>query len=504
MLFRIPPSGRFPVSRQTSHAVCTVLIGFLTLVALVPEVATAQSTSYEETTLNGNPAVVVTSGENGIEHPEQGADVTWTADKTWVLDGLVFVNEEQSLTIEPGTVVRGKGGQGADASALVVARGGTINASGTAEKPIIFTSENDDLTATDDLPANARGLWGGVIIMGRAPLNTTPNVLNVEGITLNEIRNQYGGTDENDSSGTLRYVSIRHGGTVLEKGSEINGLTLAAVGRGTTIEYVEVFNNKDDGIEFFGGTVDAKYLISAFTTDDSFDFDQGYRGRGQFWLAVQNSVYADHAGEHDGGEKDFGGEDSKPYAAPTLFNMTYIGSGIDGAGSTALHIRDNFAGSYQNSVFASFPGRAVYIEDVPGDDTGDSRARFEAGELVLQNNLFYEIGGTLMAGSGSSFGGLVDNDGAFGNALARRLEADNSIVSLSPIELLSRDSYGMISRLNPLGANDALTTQGADEPGAFFDDVDYIGAFGADTNWAASWSYLGEGGSEYPGLGIME
>ena len=491
------------------HVAIIVLIAALGLFALAPQFATAQSataqsTRYEESTLNGDPAVVVTGGENGIEHPEQGTDVTWTAGKTWVLDGLVFVNDGQTLTIEPGTVVRGQRGQGKDASALVVARGGAIEASGTAEQPIIFTSENDDLTTTDDLPANARGLWGGVIVMGRAPLNTTPNVLNVEGITLNEIRNQYGGTDENDSSGTLRYVSIRHGGTILEKDSEINGLTLAAVGRGTTIEYVEVYNNKDDGIEFFGGTVDAKYLISAFTTDDSFDFDQGYRGRGQFWLAVQNSVYADYGGEHDGGEEDFGGEDSQPYASPTLFNMTYIGSGIDGEGSTALHIRDNFAGSYQNSIFASFPNRAVYIEDVPGNDTGDSRARFEAGELTIQNNLFYEIGGTLMAGSGSSFGGLVDNDGAFGDALARQLESDNRIVSLSPVQSLSRDSYGRISRLNPLGANEALTTRGADEPGAFFDDVDYIGAFGADTNWAVSWSYLGDGGSEYPGLGLLK
>lgn len=503
MHLRTAPTSTLPdtVSFRPFHLLC---LGLVVALLLASSAAVAQSTSYEETTINGGPAVVVTSGENGIEHPDQGSDVTWTADKTWVLDGLVFVNDGQTLTIEPGTVVRGKKGQGANASALVVARGGMIQADGTAERPIIFTSENDDLTTTDDLPANARGLWGGVIVMGRAPLNTTPNVLNVEGITLNEIRNQYGGTDENDSSGTLRYVSIRHGGTILEKGNEINGLTLAAVGRGTTVEYVEVYNNQDDGIEFFGGTVDAKYLISAFTTDDSFDFDQGYRGRGQFWLAVQNSVYADHAAEHDGGEENFGGEDSTPYASPVLFNMTYIGSGVDGDGSTALQIRDNFAGSYHNSIFADFPGRAVYVEDIPGNEQGDSRARFEAGDLKIQGNLFFDIGGTFMAGSGSSFGGLVENDGAFGETLAQRLEADNTIVSQSPVTTLSRDSYGMISVLNPLGANDALTAAGTPEPASFFDDVDYIGAFGADTNWAVSWSYLGSGGSEYPGLQRMK
>lgn len=494
--------SRYALADAARRAATATLAAALVLLTLAP--AVFAQTSYEETTHNGHPAVTVTGGANGIEHPEQGDDVTWTADRTWILDGLVFVNDGQTLTIEPGTVIKGKPGDGREASALVVARGGTIEADGTAAKPIIMTAEKDDLTTTDDLPANARGLWGGVIVMGRAPLNTTPNVLNVEGITLNEVRNQYGGTDPEDNSGTLRYVSIRYGGTVLEKGNEINGLTLAAVGRGTTVEYVEVYNNQDDGIEFFGGTVDAKYLISAFTTDDAFDFDQGYRGRGQFWLAVQNSVYADHAGEHDGGESEYGGEDSTPYAAPTLFNMTYIGSGLDGAGSTALYIRDNFAGSYFNSIFASFPDRAVYIEDVPGDDVGDSRARFEDGDLKIENNLFYEIGGTFMAGTGSSFGGLVANDGPFAERLARQLEADNAIVSLSPVKALSRDSYGLISRLDPLASGDAATTDGTEEPAAFFDDVSYLGAFSPTDNWAVSWSYLGEGGDEYPGLGIMQ
>jgi hypothetical protein len=473
------------------------------VVALTPVGAGAQPTAYESTTVDGRPAVVVSGGDNGIEHPNQGTSVTWTNDRVWVLDGLVFVNEEQTLTIEPGTVVKGKDGDGKNASGLVVARGGTLKASGTADAPIIFTAMDDDLSTTDDLPANYRGGWGGIIIMGRAPLNTTPNVLNVEGITLNEIRNQYGGTDPNDSSGTLRYVSIRYGGTILEEGNEINGLTLAGVGSGTTVEYVEVFNNQDDGFEFFGGTVDARYLVSAFTTDDSFDFDQGYRGRGQFWLAVQNSVYADHAAEHDGGEAKYGGVDATPYATPQIYNVTYVGSGLDGAGSAAITMRDNFAGSYFNSVFASFPGRAVHVEDVPGTDTGDSRARFEEGTLRLEGNVFYEIGGTLVAGRGSQFGGLVVNDGPFGDALASYLEDNNTMASLSPVNTLSRDSYGRISVLDPRGVGDALTTAGVDEPDAFFEDVDYVGAFDGSTNWALSWTFIGQGGTTHPGLNLL-
>jgi hypothetical protein len=480
------------------------------LVLLSAAPAAAQSpggapVSYDTTTYDGQEAVVVTTGQGGgIAHPTHGTDVTWTSDYVWVLDGLVFVNEGQTLRLDPGTVVKGKTGDGKNASALVVARGGQIFAEGTAAKPIIFTTVKDDLSTTDELPPNFRGGWGGLIVMGRAPLNTTPNVLNVEGITINEVRNQYGGSDPDDSSGVLRYVSVRYGGTILEEGNEINGITFAGVGSGTTVEYVEVFNNQDDGFEFFGGTVNTRYLISAFTTDDSFDVDQGYRGVNQFWLAVQNSVYADHAGEHDGGESEYGGEDSKPYATPQMYNATYVGSGLDGSGSTALNLRDNFAGSYFNSIFVSFPENVVYIEDREGDTTGDSRARFEEGTLQLKGNLFHEIAGTFMAGTGSSYGGLVANDGTFGTEVATYLQEHNALVSASPVKTLARDSYGTLTELDPRAAGEAVDGGDAGSPESdFVQSVDYTGAFGPTDNWAVEWSFLGKGGSQHPGLGIL-
>jgi hypothetical protein len=304
----------------------------------------------------------------------------------------------------------------------------------------------------------------------------------------------------------LRYVSVRYGGTILDEGNEINGITFAGVGSGTTIEYVEVFNNQDDGFEFFGGTANARYLVSAFTTDDSFDLDQGYRGAGQFWLAVQNSVYADHAGEHDGGESSYGGEDSTPYATPQLYNATYVGSGLDGSGSTALNLRDNFAGSYFNSIFASFPEHVVSIEDVPGDGDGDSRARFEDRTLQMKGNLFHSIAGAFMAGTGSSFGGLVDNDGSFGTTVADVLQQHNRMADTSPVQTLSRDSYGRLTELDPTAAapaTDADVAVSYDGAPDFIEPVDYVGAFGPDDNWAVSWTFLGNGGSEYPGLGIL-
>ena len=196
-------------------------------------------------------------------------DVTWTANNTYVLDGFVFVEDGETLTIEPGTVIKGKPGQAENSSALIIAQGGKIYANGTPSKPIIFTAEADNLNG--NLPLDTRGLWGGVIVLGKAGINTATGVGQIEGIPSTEPRGAYGGNDDTDNSGVIRYVSIRYGGTDIGEGNEINGLTMAGVGSGTRIEYVEVFNNKDDGFEWFGGTVNCKYLVSAFNGDDAFD-----------------------------------------------------------------------------------------------------------------------------------------------------------------------------------------------------------------------------------------
>ncbi|MFT4779797.1 MAG: hypothetical protein ACI923_002340, partial [Flavobacteriales bacterium] len=197
---------------------------------------------------------------------------TWTADNNYILDGLVFVNSGQALTIEAGTVVKGMAGTGADASALVVARGGQLFANGTDIAPIIFTFENDPLDGST--PWDTRGQWGGLIVLGDAILNSTPGESQVEGIPDTEARGLYGGENDNDNSGSITYISIRHGGTDIGAGNEINGLTLGGVGAETVIEHVEVVSNADDGIEFFGGTVSIKWAVVAFCGDDSFDYDE--------------------------------------------------------------------------------------------------------------------------------------------------------------------------------------------------------------------------------------
>jgi len=210
--------------------------------------------------------------------------VTWSSDKTYLLDGFVFVNDGQILTIEAGTVIQGKTGQGSLSSALIVARGGKIIAEGSSDRSIVFTVEGDDLEGS--VPLESSGLWGGLIILGNATVNTPSGESFIEGLPISEPRGVYGGSFDDDNSGILRFVSIRHGGTNIGEGNEINGLTLGGVGRKTTIDHIEVVSNADDGIEFFGGTVNCSNLAAAFCGDDAFDFDEGYSGKCQFLLGI--------------------------------------------------------------------------------------------------------------------------------------------------------------------------------------------------------------------------
>ncbi len=313
-----------------------------------------------------------------------GNVVNWTKDKTYLLDGFVFVSEGQTLNIEAGTIIQAKPGEGADASALIVARGGKIMANGTATEPIVFTAEGDLGGSNPAL----RGQWGGIIILGYASINTTEGVGQIEGIPSTEERGKYGGgsnVNDADNSGVLNYVSIRHGGTLIGGDNEINGLTLGGVGSGTTISYVEVVGNLDDGIEWFGGTVNGDHLIVVFCGDDALDYDEGYRGNNQFVIVHQDPAIdgADRGGEHDGGTDP---EDGTPYATPKFYNVTSIGN----PDSRAITFRDNAGGEYHNSIFSGY-AKGVDIEYLTEVEQ-DSYQMMKNGLLNLSNNVFHNIG----------------------------------------------------------------------------------------------------------------
>ncbi|MGB3587874.1 MAG: fasciclin domain-containing protein [Tunicatimonas sp.] len=338
--------------------------------------------------------ITVTASAEGV------GTTTWTANNTYILDGLVFVNDGQTLTIEPGTVIKGKPGQGGGASALIVARGGTIEAPGTAENPIIFTAEADDLngSVTDD----QRGLWGGVIILGNATSNNndTNGEKNIEGIPTEDTRGVYGGTDDADDSGTFTYVSIRHGGSIIGEENEINGLTLGAVGSGTIINNIEVWANLDDGIEFFGGTVNASNLLVAYCGDDGLDTDEGYRGNVQKAIVWHTSATLrsddPSAMELDGGVG--ANETVEPFSLPNFANLTLFYDEGDNDLTNAVNIRDNSGASIYNSIAINHDApfaveRRTDIGGTAADAVGSSFERLTEGQLVISGNLFFNING---------------------------------------------------------------------------------------------------------------
>ncbi len=422
-----------------------------------------------------------TKGDDEGDQPQPGPDeytikdngsgtgtVTWKSGKTYHLDGFVFVNDGQVLTIEPGCVIKGLPGQGENASALIVARGGKIIAEGTKEKPIIFTAEGDDLNGSVGM--SDRGLWGGLILLGKAKLNSSPGESQIEGIPTNEPRGRYGGVDDNDNSGVIKYVSIRHGGTDIGDGNEINGLTLGAVGSATVIDYVEILANKDDGIEFFGGKPRLKHILSAYCADDSFDYDEGFRGYGQFWVAIQDPNEGDRIGEHDGGTDP---ETGTPYAEPNICNVTYIGRGTN-AGKRVITFRDNAAGHYINSIFVN-QTKGIDIENLADDQ--DSYKQFQNGILTIEHNVFWNV-------SDGTPGGIFKISGSGAN------EAD----SLAAVQAFADyfESAGNevsnpgISADNPVPSS-PVTGNMSEYPDAWFDAVNYKGAFGSE-NWAAGWT----------------
>ena len=436
------------------------------------------------------------------------SDITWTAENAYILRQPIFVTNGAVLTIEPGTHVYGTEdvAEGTFGS-LVITRGCKIMAQGTSSAPIHFTAleERDGVPVhgggTRDITLADSGFWGGLIILGNAILNTPDNpavngstigAFEVEGFPSggDDKNIRYGGNDDADNSGILTFVSIRYGGFEFAQDEEINGLTLGAVGSDTTIKFVEVFNNQDDGVEMFGGTVDMKYMVMAFNEDESFDWDQGYRGRGQFWFALQKDVGAgsNYGAEMDGGDGDV--KTLEPYAIPVILNATYIGSGSGGSNpqdtNAAWRMKDNTGGKYYNSVFDDYRDYAIRIDDT------DTEAQYDAGNLASGGNVFGKFGdydGTVasLARNGSTqelgmLNGENNSNAIIGNALV--------------VDAVDRTGEGALIQVDPR-VTDVMnpvwdTATMIDVPNGhedFFSMVDFKGAFGT-FNWAKGWTYL--------------
>jgi hypothetical protein len=287
----------------------------------------------------------------------------WVADTVYHLRGWVYVGDgaflaeggqNGTLTIDPGTIIKGYPGQGDTASALIVTRESKIYAVGTEDCPIVMTALADtvdfgNLTVFGTTQIN-KGRWGSIIVLGKAPISSPPdNVQQIEGVTPNPHifyggHNQY--EDPHDNSGIIKYLSIRYGGSILGVNNEINGLTMGGVGDGTEIDYVEAYCGNDDGFEWFGGTVNCKHLINAFCDDDGFDADQAYTGKGQFYFQVCDSVSNyDHLFEWDSDDPAFSGVG--PFMKGTVYNFTGIGRGKN---NTTTGVKQDFAMKYKEGT----------------------------------------------------------------------------------------------------------------------------------------------------------
>ena len=372
---------------------------------------------------------------------------TWNSENSYLLTGQTFVKNGATLTIEPGTVIESLSDDGSGlAPALVIERGAKIMADGTAENPITFTSALPD----DELPQ--RGTWGGLIILGNAPIIGGENF--VEGLT----GVPYGGDDPNDSSGILRYVRVWYGGRSIGQDNEINGITLAGVGRGTTVEHCEIAYNLDDGFEMFGGTVDLRYCSVLFVGDDAFDTDEGYQGRGQFLFAMVGEEEGNRAHEMD---SKF---DQHPRSMPQFANVTLIGSGSGGDVASdnddMIRLREGTAGKFWNYIIVDGSDQVLDIRD---DET---KALIGDSLLFSSNNIIFNTP-TLFA---EDYGITSVND-------------DPQLASLD-----GRESGGLI---DPRPTIDGPAYQNIDTlpDDGFFTQVNYKGAFGSE-QWLAGYSWL--------------
>lgn len=305
-------------------------------------------------------------------------DKRLTNDRVWVLKGYVYVASGATLTIDAGTVIKSEVAD-VNKGALIIERGGKINAAGTADRPIVFTSGK---------PVGQRtpGDWGGVIILGKAPINRNDNP-NIEG----GVGKPYGGTDPEDNSGIFSYVRIEYAGVAAQPNSEINGLTLGGVGRGTQIDHVQVIYGNDDAFEFFGGTVNAKYLVAIGSADDDFDFDNGYSGTIQYAVALRYPQIADPLDASNLIEcnNDGNGTLATPRTKPVLSNFTLIGP--NNAANT--HARHNYGNRWRAATNFVLVNSIIVGAQKAGFSLESAAAAtdYKSGASEFKNNLVHAV-----------------------------------------------------------------------------------------------------------------
>lgn len=470
---------------------------------LLSALATLAWTGCRKIESDGEIQVVVVSGGGG--GTAQGETITLQGriskdtllkkQNTYILKGLVYMVNNATMTIEAGTVIKGSF-SGADVAALVITRGAKIQANGTATDPIVFTSAS---------PNPQSGDWGGIVICGKAPVNTSfngaANTFQVEGgIDNGNGDGLAGGTDVADNSGTLKFVRIEYAGYAYQPDKEINSLTMAAVGNGTTIENIQISYAKDDAYEWFGGTVNCKFLIAYKTLDDDFDTDNGYNGKVQFGLVIRDSLLADISrSEAFESDNNSGGTSATPKTAPIFSNITAIGprATLTNVGNTLFrggaHIRRNTAMSLFNSIIMGWP---IGLE--LDATTGSSVAlNMEDSSLRLRNVTL--AGNTVAIRFAGTAGATITNDASFATWFNTPFYNNDILVNVGDARLIQPFNYSAPDPTPFAGSNGNAkinTGGGFTDPkfngDTFFDKtITFRGAIapaGPLTSWWKGWT----------------
>ncbi|MCA9581455.1 MAG: hypothetical protein KC416_06650 [Myxococcales bacterium] len=393
-------------------------------------------------------------------------DTSWSCDTLPILTGRLFVTDGATLTLESGTVVFGDEG-----SAVIVTKGARLLSLGESDNPVVLTSSS---------PLRQRGDWGGVVLLGDAPINVPGGTNHIEGIEINDDRGLYGGQDSKGNCGELTYTRIEYAGDEFSIDNELNGLTLGGCGSDTKLSYIQIHRGLDDGIEFFGGTASVDHLVVTGAMDDSIDWDEGWTGTASFIIVQQHPGAGENAIEADNLEDP---NTASPRSNPEIRNATLIGPNEAAGNHRGILFRRGTWGMVKNAIFMGFGKEAIDVRDaetVKGA-TQDPIA------LSVEGSLFFEIGGP---GKEAWFdkepmdGSEEDDDGAFDEAAFFSNGARKNLFGTDP---MIADAYD-ITEPDFVPAADAPGGMGA-VSGADFKGATYVGAIQpGGEDWTAGWT----------------
>ncbi|GAB4171252.1 MAG: hypothetical protein Kow0020_05920 [Wenzhouxiangellaceae bacterium] len=449
-----------------------------------------EGTGFEDVTWNLDPLVLRNSGEfeqcvytseftgcpdfatpvAGLERAcvlngvYRNQDLVLTNDTTWVLNGLVQIGDDNAnsstITIEPGTLLVGAGGT---ADYLYINPGSKIYAEGLPHAPIVLTTPNDGfIPGTQPQP----GEVGGLVVSGNAPCNSSPD----DNLCFSEFDPtlRYGGDDPHDSSGVIRYWQIRYGGYEFQPNREVNAFTFQAVGDGTVVSHLQSYANLDDAIEFFGGTVNARYIVGTAGNDDGIDWDEGWSGKLQYALIIYTDASNGDHGIEAANNPD--NDDALPRAKPVLSNLTLIGAAGTGDG---IRFKEGTAGQVWNSVVTGFEANCIRFVDLATYTAAGSVAS-PTGDTAFAGNLIGGCANLFRDEDGAPFA-VADFYAAFpGNQVA----SDLMLQGYQPMP--GSPALGGAVQVFDLATGDA------DD---FFDNTRYRGAFDGMTDWTRGWTH---------------